>query len=97
MRDLSSETRVLRVCMELHQSDKNMNSTHKPWFFAGRNPKPADPDIRKFVDERPSLWRPRSQKMMPFPGVVQEMRELGLFGGTIQGDGIGLNTYENVK
>ena len=77
-----------------------MNSAAQPLVLRWtRNPKPADPTIRKFVDERLIPLEPRSQKMMPFPRMSQEMRELGLFGLTIPQEfgGIGLNTYEECK
>ena len=56
--------------------------------------------VRKFVDERliPLEAKVSEEDKIPTE-VIQEMRELGLFGLTIpqQYGGIGLNTYEECK
>ena len=103
MRDQSSETRVLLTYnMRLHQSDKNMNSAAQPTGSS------LDPEtlnqliltIRKFVDERLIPLEAEVSENDAIPeDVVQEMRELGLFGLTIPQEfgGIGLNTYEECK
>ena len=103
MRDQSSETRVLLTYnMKLHQSDKNMNSAAQPTGSS------LDPEtlnqliltIRKFVDERLIPLEAEVSENDAIPeDVVQEMRELGLFGLTIPQEfgGIGLNTYEECK
>ena len=103
MRDQSSETRVLLTYnMRLHQSDRNMNSAAQPTDSS------LDPEtlnqliltIRKFVDERLIPLEAEVSENDAIPeDVVQEMRELGLFGLTIPQEfgGIGLNTYEECK